>query len=114
MTNIKMELSVADMSANVHHIQKVIKGRKKPLEIEIYGQKVLFVYDNIEMHVSIKDINTSNNIILAKYVLINPLSLFSLITKYKKYDFFKISFEDIGLRIMIDNTVFSFCAKKVM
>lgn len=29
MTNINMEIPVADMSSNVQHIQKVIKGRKK-------------------------------------------------------------------------------------
>ena len=102
------------MNANVHHIQKVIKGRKKPLEIEIYGQQVLFVYDNIELPVAVKNTNTNDNKLIAKYVLNNPLSLFSLISKYKKHDFFPISFEDNGMSVMVDKTVFNFYAKKVM
>ena len=74
----------------------------------------MFVYDNIEMPVSIKDIALCNNRIIAKYILPNPLSLFSLIKKYNKYDFFLISFEDNGMSLIIDKTVFNFCAKKVM
>ena len=111
MKKITIEVAVPDVNNHINHILRVIKGRKKPLELEIYDDVLLLVYNNIEMPVKILKPSKKTHNLKAKYEIERSL-FFSFIKKYKDMPTIKLTFTDNSLETSVSETLYSLNIKK--
>lgn len=110
MKKIIIEVAIPDINNHINHILRVIKGRKKHLELEIYDDVLLLVYNNIEMPVKILKPSRKTHNLKAKYEIERSL-FFNFIKKYKELPTIQFTFTDNSLKTSVSGATFSFFIK---
>ena len=112
MKKIIIEVAIPDINNHINHILRVIKGRKKHLELEIYDDVLLIVYNNIEMPVKILKPSRKTHNLKAKYKIADRSIFFNFIKKCKDVPIIKLTFTDNSLESFVSGTFFSFDIQK--
>ena len=108
MKNTTIEVAVSDINNHISHILKVIKSRKKPLELEIYDDVLLLVYNDIEMPVKILKPSRKSHNLRAKYKILDKSPFFNFIKKCNDLPTIKLTFTEKSMDASVAGTTFSF------